>query len=117
MAKRSGELEQFFRDMIGAIETSDIRFIERTTSHEDGVVAIGSDPSEVAEGYDQIIPLMRSSTPEAPPERGLLHPTRGRNLVRVTYGPAGPLQLSPCVAPTIAVCCEVTQPYSICVGP
>ena len=64
MAKRSGELEQFFRDMIGAIEASDIRFIERTTSHEDGVVAIGSDPSEVAEGYDQIIPLMRSSTPE-----------------------------------------------------
>ena len=64
MAKQSPELERLFRDMIRAIETSDIGFIERTTSHEEGVVAIGSDPAEVAEGYDQIIPLMRSSTPE-----------------------------------------------------
>ena len=50
--------------MIGALEASDIGFIERTTSQEEGVVAIGSDPAEVAEGYDQIIPLLRSSTPE-----------------------------------------------------
>jgi ketosteroid isomerase-like protein len=64
MAKRSPELEQFFRDMIGAIEASDIGFIERTTSRDEGVVAIGSDPAEFAEGYDRIIPLMRSSTPD-----------------------------------------------------
>jgi ketosteroid isomerase-like protein len=64
MAKRSPLLEQLLRDMWNATEASDIGFIERTTSHEEGVVAIGSDPAEVAEGYDQIIPLMRSSTPE-----------------------------------------------------
>ena len=64
MAKRSPVLEQFLRDMIGALEASDIGFLERTTSQEEGVVAIGSDPAEVAEGYDQIIPLLRSSTPE-----------------------------------------------------
>src|SRR5207253_6116807 len=33
------------------------------------------------------------------------------------YGPAGPLQLVPGCAPTIADCCAVTQPYVMWVGP
>jgi ketosteroid isomerase-like protein len=52
------------RDMIAALERGDIDHIDRTTSREPGVVAIGSDPGEYSRERDQIIELMRQSTPE-----------------------------------------------------
>lgn len=66
--KPSKEIEQLGRDSIAALERSDLAFIERTTSREPGVVAIGSDPSEYATGYERIIDLMGQSTPGAGPQ-------------------------------------------------
>lgn len=63
--KRSAEIEQLTRDFIAALERGDIAFIERTTSREPGVVAIGSDPNEYATDYERIIRLMSESTPGA----------------------------------------------------
>ena len=66
MVERSPELEQLVRDMIDAIQRSDMDAIERTTSRDPGTLSIGSDPGEWAEGYDAIIQVFRDSTPEGP---------------------------------------------------
>jgi ketosteroid isomerase-like protein len=64
MAERSPEIEQFLRDTAEAMERGDVETIERRTSREDYAVAIGSDASEWAQGYDDILRLWRESTPE-----------------------------------------------------
>ena len=66
MVERSPELEQLVRDMIDAIQRSDMDAIARTTSRDPGTLSIGSDPGEWAEGYDAIIQVFRDSTPEGP---------------------------------------------------
>src|SRR3989442_3199427 len=66
MVERSPELEQLVRDMIDAIQRSDMDAVERTTSRDPGTLSIGSDPGEWAEGYDAIIQVFRDSTPEGP---------------------------------------------------
>ena len=43
---------------------SNVDEIGRRTSHEACVLSIGSDASEWAEGYDEIMRLFRESTPE-----------------------------------------------------
>jgi SnoaL-like protein len=66
--KRSREIEELGRDSIAAIERGDLGFIERTTSREQGGVAIGSDAGEYATGYEQIIRLLGESTPGEGPQ-------------------------------------------------
>jgi ketosteroid isomerase-like protein len=63
--KRSEEIEQLVRGFVEALERGDIAYIERATSREPGVVAIGSDASEYSRDFKQIIDLMRESTPQA----------------------------------------------------
>jgi ketosteroid isomerase-like protein len=65
MPERSPEIEQVLRDTLDAMVRSDIDEIGRRTSRDACVVSIGSDPSEWAEGHDEIMRLFRESTPEA----------------------------------------------------
>ena len=65
MVERSPELEQVMRDIIDAMERSDIEWVERHQSHDDCVVGIGSDPSEWATGFDETLRLWRESMPDA----------------------------------------------------
>jgi ketosteroid isomerase-like protein len=64
VSERSPEIEQVLRDMLDAIARSDVDEIARRTSHEEGALSIGSDPSEWADGYDEIMRLFRESSPE-----------------------------------------------------
>ena len=64
MPDRSPEIEQVLRDILGAMVRSDIDEIGRRTSRDACVLSIGSDASEWAEGYDEIMRLFRESTPE-----------------------------------------------------
>lgn len=65
MPESSVEIEQVLRDVVDAIANSDLEEIARRTSRDSCTVAIGSDPGEWSEGYDQIMRLMRDSTPDA----------------------------------------------------
>lgn len=65
MAEQSPEVEQLLRDMFEAVAKSDIEAIARRTSREPGVVGIGSDPNEWAEGYDEIMAIWSESMPDA----------------------------------------------------
>lgn len=65
MAERSAEVEQVVRDMLDAVAKSDVETIGRQTSREAGVTGIGSDASEWAEGYDDIMRIWSESTPDA----------------------------------------------------
>jgi ketosteroid isomerase-like protein len=65
MAERSPEVEQVVRDMLDAVAESDVETIGRQTSREAGVVGIGSDAAEWAEGYDEIMRIWSESTPDA----------------------------------------------------
>jgi ketosteroid isomerase-like protein len=65
MAEQSPEVEQVVRDMLDAVASSDLEAIGRQTSREAGVVGIGSDASEWAEGYDDIMRIWSESTPDA----------------------------------------------------
>jgi ketosteroid isomerase-like protein len=65
MPETSADIEQVLRDVVDAIAGSNIDEIARRTSHEPCAVAIGSDPGEWTEGYDEIMRLMRDSTPDA----------------------------------------------------
>jgi hypothetical protein len=65
MAEHSAEIEQVLRDMLDAASRSDTEAIGRGTSREPGVVGIGSDPNEWAEGYDEIMAIWSESTPDA----------------------------------------------------
>ncbi len=64
MPERSPEIEQVLRDTLDAVVRSDVNEIGRRTSRDACVLSIGSDPSEWAEGYDEIMRLFRESTPE-----------------------------------------------------
>ncbi|HTT29168.1 MAG TPA: nuclear transport factor 2 family protein [Solirubrobacteraceae bacterium] len=65
MPESSVEIEQVLRDVVKAIANSDLDEIGRRTSRDPCAVAIGSDPGEWTEGYDEIMRLMRDSTPDA----------------------------------------------------
>lgn len=62
--ERSPEIEQVLRDTLDAMVHSDVDEIGRRTSRDACVLSIGSDASEWAEGYDEIMRLFRESTPE-----------------------------------------------------
>jgi ketosteroid isomerase-like protein len=62
--ERSPEIEEMTRDTIEAMARSDIGVIERRTSRDGCVLSIGSDASEWAEGFEEIMRLFRESTPE-----------------------------------------------------
>jgi ketosteroid isomerase-like protein len=62
--ERSPEIEQVLRDTLDAMVRSDVDEIGRRTSRDACVLSIGSDASEWAEGYDEIMRLFRESTPE-----------------------------------------------------
>ena len=64
MPERSPEIEQVLRDTIEAMVRSDVDELGRHTSRDACVISIGSDASEWAEGYDEIMRLFRDSTPE-----------------------------------------------------
>jgi len=65
MPETSADVEQVLRDVVDAIAGSNIDEIARRTSRDRCAVAIGSDPGEWTEGYDEIMRLMRDSTPDA----------------------------------------------------
>jgi ketosteroid isomerase-like protein len=62
--ERSPEIEQVLRDTLDAMVRSDVDDIGRRTSRDACVLSIGSDASEWAEGYDEIMRLFSESTPE-----------------------------------------------------
>ena len=64
MPERSPEIEQVLRDTLDAMVRSDVDEIGRHTSRDAGVISIGSDAREWAEGHDEIIRLFREGTPE-----------------------------------------------------
>jgi len=65
VAERSPEVEQVVHDMLEAVAKSDVETIGRQTSREAGVVGIGSDAAEWAEGYEDIMRIWSESTPDA----------------------------------------------------
>ncbi len=65
MPESSVEIEQVLRDVVEAIANSDLDQIARRTSRDRCAIAIGSDPTEWTEGYDEIMRLMGDSTPDA----------------------------------------------------
>lgn len=65
MPERSAEIEQVLRTAFDALARSNIDEIGRHTSRDPCVVAIGSDPSEWVEGYEQYMQLFRESTPNS----------------------------------------------------
>lgn len=64
MPVRSPEIEQALRDVVDAMARSDLDEVGRRTSRDPSAVAIGTDPSEWGEGFDEIMRLFRASTPE-----------------------------------------------------
>jgi ketosteroid isomerase-like protein len=62
--QRSPELEQRAREMIDAMQASDLPAMERALSRTDGSVLIGSDPSEYTRDIDEMLRIMRDSTPD-----------------------------------------------------
>ena len=65
MPETSADVAQALRDVVDAIAGSNIDEIARRTSHDPCTVAVDSDPGEWTEGYDEIMRLMRGSTPDA----------------------------------------------------
>ena len=64
--KRSPEIEQLMRDMVGAINQGDIDRAEHMLSREQGVVMIGTSPDEYTRTQEGIHQLLEDSTPEGP---------------------------------------------------
>ncbi len=65
MPESSPEIEQVLRDTVDALARSELGEIGRLTSRDACLVGIGSDPTEWTEGYDDLMQLMRDSTPDA----------------------------------------------------
>ena len=63
--KQSPDIEERMRGMVDALRQGDIGAIERSTSREAGVVTIGTDPGEYSRDFDEMMRMMRESTPEA----------------------------------------------------
>ena len=66
--KPSPDIEDRMRGMVDALQRGDVSAIERLTSRETGVVAIGTDPAEYSREFDEIMRLMHESTPDAGPQ-------------------------------------------------
>lgn len=64
MPEPSPEIEQVLRETLDAMTRSDVEAIGRRTSQDACVVGIGSDPTEWAEGHDDLMRLMPDATPE-----------------------------------------------------
>jgi ketosteroid isomerase-like protein len=64
MPVRSPEIEQALQDVVDAMARSDLDEVGRLTSRDPSAVAIGTDPSEWGEGFDEIMRLFSASTPE-----------------------------------------------------
>ena len=64
MAEPSPEIEKVVQDTLAAVTRSDIEAIARRTSQDACVIAIGSDPAEWAEGYDDVMRVWKDSTPD-----------------------------------------------------
>jgi SnoaL-like domain len=62
--QRSPELEKRAREMIDAMQASDFPAMERALSRTDGSVLIGSDPGEYTRDIDEMLQIMRDSTPD-----------------------------------------------------
>jgi ketosteroid isomerase-like protein len=62
--QRSPELEKRAREMIDAMQASDFPTMERALSRTDGSVLIGSDPGEYTRDIDEMLQIMRDSTPD-----------------------------------------------------
>jgi ketosteroid isomerase-like protein len=65
MPEPAAEIEQVLRDFVDAIAHSNVDEIAGRASRDACAVAIGSDPGEWREGYDEIVGLLRESTPDA----------------------------------------------------
>jgi ketosteroid isomerase-like protein len=62
--ERSPEIEQIMRATVAAMARSEFDVIERRTSRDACVLSIGSDATEWAEGFDEIVRMFRESTSE-----------------------------------------------------
>jgi len=62
--ERSPELEKMTREMVDAMQASDLPRMERTLSRAEGSVLIGSEASEYTRDIDQMLRIMRESTPD-----------------------------------------------------
>ncbi|HET9720703.1 MAG TPA: nuclear transport factor 2 family protein [Solirubrobacteraceae bacterium] len=64
MAERSRELEQVLRASLDAMARGDMDEVARHTSRDECVISIGTDAREWAEGYEEIMGLVRGSGPQ-----------------------------------------------------
>jgi ketosteroid isomerase-like protein len=64
--RRSPEIEQLMRDMVGAIDRGDIERVDRMLSGEPGCVMIGTSPDEYYRTQEGMRQLLEDSTPEGP---------------------------------------------------
>jgi SnoaL-like protein len=62
--QRSPELEKRAREMIDAMQASDFPTMERALSRADGSVLIGTDPKEYTRDMDEMLRIMRDSSPD-----------------------------------------------------
>jgi hypothetical protein len=62
--ERSPELERLTREMVDAMQASDLQGMERTLSRAEGAVMIGSDPGEYTRDTSEMLRIMRESTPD-----------------------------------------------------
>jgi hypothetical protein len=58
--ERAPELERFAEEGYQAYRRGDVDFIERTLSHDDAVLVVGTDPDEVWSGHNQVIDALRT---------------------------------------------------------
>ena len=64
--RRSPEIEQLVRDMVGAMTRGDVDAAGRMLSSDEGVVMIGSSPEEYTRTQEEMRRLLEDSTPEGP---------------------------------------------------
>ena len=62
--KQSPEIEKLMRDIVAAIDRGDTASVERSLSHEPGVVMIGTSPDEYTRTQEAMHKLLEDSTPE-----------------------------------------------------
>jgi hypothetical protein len=62
--QRSPELEKAVREMIDAMQASDVPAMERILSRAEGSVLIGSEAAEYTRDIDEMMRIMRDSTPD-----------------------------------------------------
>jgi ketosteroid isomerase-like protein len=62
--RRSPEIEQLVRDMVGAVDRGDADAAKRMLSGEEGVVMIGTSPDEYTRSQEGMGQMIEDSTPE-----------------------------------------------------